>query len=353
MTPPLLSKSKEPPMTDTPSQELSDTMLRLLNGHSVEQALHVAAVLGIADLLRDGPRHKSDLARATASDERALARVLRLLTSVAVFQEDGSGNFSLTALGSLLRSDFPGPFRDRAIYCGRPEMWRVWGDLMHCVRTGTSAFEHVHSDSFYEFVARYPEVGIPLRGYMTKTSKQHMEAILRAYDFSQFRTLVDVGGGQGDALAAILRACPRMQGVLFDLPHVIAGAEALEAGGLRERSRRIGGDMDRAIPSGGDGYLLKWILMDRSDAAVVEVLKACRHAMTADSKLVVVEIVLPTTKPSLAVSLFDMQMMLLFGQGRLRSLAEHRQLFDAAGFELSQVVATQSPNTLLVGARKG
>jgi hypothetical protein len=144
------------------------------------------------------------------TDRQALHRLLRLLTTVDVFREDGNGNFALTPLASTLRSDLNGPIRDRAIYCGRPEMWQVCGNLMHTVKTGASAFEHVHVDGFYQFLAKHPEVGAPFNGYMTKTSEQHVATLLEAYDFSQFRTLVDVGGGHASTLAAILQACPQL-----------------------------------------------------------------------------------------------------------------------------------------------
>jgi len=338
-------------ITDPQSHEPLEAMLRLLNGHSVEQALHVVAVLGVADLLRDGARSSDDLARATGTDQQALHRLLRLLTTVDVFREDGNGNFVLTPLASTLRSDLNGPMRDRAIYCGRSEMWQVWGNLMHTVKTGASAFEHVHVDSFYQFLAKRPEVGAPFNGYMTKTSEQHVAALLEAYDFSQFRTLVDVGGGHASTLAAILQACPQLHGTLFDLPQVVEGARALQAPGIAERSRRVGGDMHQSVPSGSNGYLIKWILMDRSDEAAVNVLRNCREAMADSAKVIVVETLLPRSNPSHVASLFDMQMMLLFGRGRLRSEQEHRDLFEAAGLTLARCIPTRSPNTILEGVR--
>ena len=337
--------------TSRPEEPL-ETMLRLLNGHCLEQALHVVAVLGISDLLRDGARSSKDLASAVGVDGQALYRLLRMLAAIDVFSQDQNGHFALTPLGTTLRSDVQNSVRDRAMYYGAPEMWKVWGGLMHTVKTGASAFEQVHNEGFYEFLSKHPGVGAPFNRYMTKTSEQHVAALLETYDFSQFRTLVDVGGGHGGTLAAILQAYPELRGTLFDLPKVIEGAKALDAADIAGRSIRVGGDMHRLVPSGSDGYLIKWVLMDRSDDEVVNVLRNCREAMGGNAKIVVVEMVLPNRDPSSFSTLLDLQMMLIFGRGRLRDEQEFRDLFNAAGLRVVRCIPTQSPNTVIEGVRK-
>jgi hypothetical protein len=274
-----------------------------------------------------------------------------MLSAIDVFSEDQNGSFALTALGTTLRSDVQDSVRDRAVFYGGPDMWKVWGHLMHSVKTGGSAFEHAHKEVFFEFLSKHPEVSAPYNRYMTKTSGQHIEALLKAYDFSQFRSLVDVGGGHGATLAAILLACPQLRGVLFDLPSVVEGAKALEPIAIAERVTRVGGDMHRMIPSGSDGYLIKWVLMDRSDDDVITVLKNCRDALEEGGKIIVVDLLLPKGKLPVFPALLDVQMMLLSGSAHLRDEDEYRSLFDLAGLRVARLVPTQSPNTIIEGAR--
>ena len=335
-------------MSSHPQQQLA-MMLRLLNGHCIEQGLHVVATLGIADLLRDGAKTSKQLADATGVDAAALHRLLRMLAATDVFDEGENGEFALTELGATLRSDVVNSARDRAIFYGASDMWAVWGQLMHSVQTGASAFEQTHKQGFYEYLSGHLDVGAPFNRYMTKSSEQHIAPLLGAYDFTQFRSLVDVGGGQGGTLAAIMLACPKLRGVLYDLPKVVEGAKAFEVAGIAERVIRIGGDMHQNVPSGNDGYLIKWVLMDRSDEDAVQVLRNCRKAMAENGKVIVVEMLLPKRKPPINAALLDVQMMLLSGKACLRSEDEFRKVFELAGLRLAQVLPTDSPNTILEG----
>jgi C-methyltransferase len=330
-----------------------EPMLRMLNGHCLQQALHVAALLGLADLLAAGPMDADGLAEETEADPTSLLRLLRALASVGVFEEGTDGRFALTPLGATLRADAPDSVRDRALYYGSPAMWGVWGGLLHSVQTGESACRHVHGVSLYEHVQRYPEVGDPFNRYMTKTSSRHTEALIRAYDFGGIETLVDVGGGLGGTLAAILTASPGLRGVVFDLPAVAdAAAATLAAAGLTERCRVEGGDMRRAVPRGGDAYLLKWVLMDRSDKQAVEVLHNCAEAMRDGGRVLAVEMTMPPdNRPSFA-RVMDLQMMLLFDGGRIRTEEELRGIFAAADLEVVRVLsAPPSPNVVIEGRR--
>jgi hypothetical protein len=326
-------------------------MLRLLNGHCVEQALYVAAVLGIADLLREDAKSSDELARATGADRPSLYRLLRMLASIEVLSEDQNDRFALTALGTTLRTDVPNSVWDRAIYYGSPEMWSVWGNLLHSVKTGESACEHLHATPFYEYLSQHPNVGVPFNRYMTKTSEQHNAAILKSYDFSQLRTLVDVGGGHGGTLAAVLKAYPALQGILFDLPQVVPHASLLDAAGVAERCKIVGGDMQHFVPAGGDGYLIKYVLMDRSDEQAVEVLRNCMEAMADNGKILVVEMVMPPGNQASFSKIMDLQMMLLFGRGRIRTEEELRALFKAADLMVTQCLSTPSPTSIIEGVR--
>jgi hypothetical protein len=342
-----MAAQTEPIRSPAPLQQ----MLQLLNGHCVEQALHVAAVLGIADLLADGAKGVDELASATGAHGPSLYRVLRMLAGIGVFDEGTNGRFTLTPLGATLRSDVPDSVRDRAIFYGSPEMWRTWGNLRHAVMTGESPFEHTHGEPFYEYLARHPGVGAPFNRYMTKSSEQHNPAIVASYDFSSIGTLVDVGGGHGATLAAILQRHPALRGILYDLPPVVGQASRLEAAGLAGRCTVIGGDMLEGVPGGGDAYLIKWVLMDRPDDVAVRLLGNCAAAMGDDGKVLVVEMVMPPGGGPSFSKVMDVQMLLVFGGGRLRTEAEFRDLFAAAGLRLTRVTPTASPNSIIEGVR--
>ena len=328
-----------------------EQMLRLLNGHCLEQALYVAAVLGIADLIGEGAKSSDELACATGADGPSLYRLLRTLASIDVLSEDPDGSFALTSLGAMLRRDVPNSVWDRALYYGAPEMWQVWGNLLHSVKTGESACEHVYATPFYEYLSQHPNVGVPFNRYMTKSSEQHTAAILQSYDFAHLRTLIDIGGGHGGTLAAILQAYPALHGILFDLPEVVAHATPLDTLGVAQRCKIVGGDMQHSVPCGGDGYLIKWVLMDRSDEQAIKVLRNCREAMVDEGKIMVVEMVMPRGTEASFSKMMDLQMMLLFGRGGIRTEEEFCALFNAAGLQVTQCLATPSPNSIIEGVR--
>ncbi len=186
---------------------------------------------------------------------------------------------------------------------------------------------------------------------MTKTSEQHNAAIVASYDFSSLGTVVDVGGGHGATLAAILAACPALRGVLLDLPQVVSQATPLAAAGLTDRCTAVGGDMEQAVPAGGDAYLIKWVLMDRPDDVAIRLLRNCAAVMGETGKVVVVEMVMPTGGGPSFSKVMDVRMLLVFGGGRLRTETEFRALFAAAGLRLTRVIPTPSPNSIIEGER--
>ena len=194
----------------------------MLNAFLTVQALHVAADLGLADLLADGPKGVDDLAAATRADSASLHRLLRMLTGLGVFQQEADGSYALTALGATLKSDGPDSVREWALFVGAPEMWSVWAGLRESVLTGRASFPAVHGVPMWEYIANHEKLSQAFNGWMTRQSHQHNSALVAAYDFSPFRRVVDVGGGQGSTLAAILSANPSLRGVLLDLPAVVA-----------------------------------------------------------------------------------------------------------------------------------
>jgi hypothetical protein len=315
------------------------TLLQMMTGYWVSQALYVAAKLGVADLLADGPRPVEELATVTQTDASSLRRVLRALASVRVFTEARPGTFALTPLAALLRTGTPDSMRALAIMYAE-EQYRAWGDILHSVQTGETAFERQFGTSYFAYLAQHPEADRVFNEAMTGWTTQLVGAVVDAYDFSPFKTVVDVGGSYGTLLAAILRSHPVARGILFDQPHVVAAAgEQLAAAGVAERCTTVGGDFFVEVPSGGDAYVLAQILHDWDDERSVAILRQCRRAMPAHGKLLVVELVLPPGEEPFFGKWLDLHMLVLLG-ARERTATEYEALFRTAGFALARVIPT-------------
>ena len=315
------------------------TLLQMMTGYWVSQALYVAAKLGVADHLAGGQRSSEDLAMATGTHAPSLQRLLRALASVGVFTEATPGHYALTPLAALLQSATPGSMRALAITYNE-EQYRAWGDLLHSVRTGEVAFAHRHGMPIFDYFARHPEADRVFNEAMIGWTTQVAGAVASTYDFSPFGTVVDVGGGYGTLLAAILQRNPNPRGVLFDQPHVVADAEDfLTTAGVADRCARVGGDFFAAVPAGGDAYVLSQILHDWDDERCVAILQQCRRAMPDHGKLLVVELVLPEGEEPFFGKWLDLHMLVMAG-GRERTAAEYDALFRAAGFALTRVIPT-------------
>jgi hypothetical protein len=330
----------------SPSSPLQQ-MENMLAGHFVAECLHVVAVLGIADLLAKGPTKVEALASVTRCDPISLNRLLRTLASVGVFTESTPAHYQLTPLGETLRSDVPDSLRDKAIFEISAPIWSAWGSLLDALRSGAPSFPQVHSATIYEYLARHAELGATFNRFMTAQSKLHNDAIVDSYDFSGVRTVVDVGGGHGATLAAILKQYPTMRGILFDLPEVVASAK-FESADIGARCDVIGGNMLQSIPTGGDAYVIKRVMMDKTDDDAITVFRNCLTAMNAGGRILVVDPMLPnSTEPHLNW-LTDM-LMLVVTRGHCRTEMEFRDLFSAAGLTLRQVVSAGSSNFILEG----
>lgn len=318
---------------DPPEQSPSAALRRLTNGFQVSQAIYVAVTLGIPDLLRDGPRTSADLAAATESDPGALHRLLRALASVDVLHQDGAG-FTLTGMGQCLCSDAPEPVGGWAALIGRPYFWTAWGALIDSVRTGENAMRRVTGVGPWEYRAERPDERAIFDRAMTDLSRRVTSALLEAYDFSRFSTVVDVGGGQGALLAAILGANPGLRGVLFDLPGVIGPAEGiLEAAGVADRCTLSGGDFFEAVPAGGDAYVMRAILHDWEDPEAIAILRRIRAVIPGHGALLVLERELGDPNENPEAKFSDLNMLVMPG-GRERTVEEFAGLFGRAGFEL-------------------
>jgi O-methyltransferase/methyltransferase family protein len=308
----------------------SEELRRLVNGYQVTQAIHVAVTLGIPDLLAGGARGGDDLAGETESHAPTLYRLLRALASVGVLHEDDQRRFTLTSLGEGLRSDAEPSLAAWARFVGRRYHWEAWGHLLHSVRTGENAFWDLHGESVWEYRATRPEESEIFDAAMTALTRVGNQALVAAYDFGRFGVVVDVGGGRGALLGAILDAYPQVRGVLFDQPHVVAGVD------VGVRCEVVPGSFFDAVPEGGDAYVLKSIIHDWDDEEAVRILRVCRRVARPGSALLVIERELggPNELPQAKFS--DLNMLVVPG-GRERSQEEYGALFAASGFELVHV----------------
>jgi hypothetical protein len=328
------------------AREATVTLMQLVNGYQVSQAIHVAAELGIADLLADGARSSDDLAQQAGADADTLYRLLRALASVGVLHEDDGRLFSLTPIGERLRSDVPGSLHGWAVFVGQPTFWQVWSNLLYSVQTGENAFRHIHGQDVWSYRAERPDESAIFDAAMKARTGASNAALIEAFDFSRFGTLVDVGGGNGALLASVLAAQPALQGVLFDQAHVVAGAgPVLEAAGVADRCRIESGSFFEKVPEVGDAYLLKWIIHDWEDEDSIAILRVVRAAMSSDARLLVVERDLGSPNEDPPTKFSDLNMLVAPG-GRERTEDEYAALFESAGLRL--VGSTQTSTELVV-----
>jgi SAM-dependent methyltransferase len=329
-------------MGDTEAEDIR--LEDLVRGYQKTQVLHVAARLGLADLLAAGPRSAEELAGPAGADPRALYRLLRALAVLGVVHELRPGRFALTPFGRRLRAGAPGGAHEELLLTG-DAFYRWWGALEHSVRTGESSVPGIEGASSFEWMHRRPEQVQRFNRLMSEMIGAMARAILAAYDFGGFGTVVDVGGGRGTLLAAILEAHPAVRGVLFDLPATADEARPLIAArGLAERCTCVRGDFFAGVPT-GDAILLSAIVSDWDDERSVALLAQCRRALPPDGRLLLVERLLVPDEPAPPSAFMDLQ-MLVIGGGTGRSEAEYRALLAAAGFDLLRVIPTRSPRSL-------
>lgn len=311
---------------------------RMVEGYQVSQAIHVFATLGIADLLADAGRTSDELAAATGTHPPTLYRLLRALASVEVLHELEGRRFELTPLGKPLRTDVPDSIAGWAAFIGRPYYWQAWGGLLHSLRTGENAFREIHGTDVWTYRSTRPEESAVFDRAMTSLSRRMNAALLAAYDFGPFGTIVDVGGGNGALLAAVLGAHPHVQGVLFDQPHVVSGATALlERAGVADRCRMVGGNFFESVPQGGDAYVLRAVIHDWDDDSAVRILTVVRQALAANSKVLLVERVVAPPNEGRDAKFSDLNMLVSPG-GRERTREEFAALLEASGLRLERVL---------------
>ena len=327
-------------------------LLQLIIGKWVNQAIYAAAELGVCDRLADGPRTSADVARACNADEDAVHRLMRALANVGVLEERDGRTFALTAVGDFLRSDVPGSMRGFARFTGYGPTWRAWGETVHSVRTGEPGAEKAFGETLFDYYAKHLDESAIFDEAMTSISGAEAGAVVDAYDFAGIRTLADVGGGRGFLLATILARHPAMRGVLFDLPHVVAGAPPLlREHGVADRVRVEGGSFLETAPAGADAVVMKHILHDWNDDACRRILRHCHRVLPPGGRVLVVEAVVPPPGERGWAKLLDLEMLVLTPRGRERTAEEFAALLAAGGFRLTRVVPTASPVAVVEGER--
>jgi hypothetical protein len=323
-------------------------MAQMITGYWISQMVHVAAMLGLADRLADGPKTADELALATKTHAPSLYRLLRALASLGVFSEEDGGRFRLTPLAECLRSDVPGSQRAMALMMG-DEHYRCWGDLLESVRTGRTAFDRLYGKPIFEYLAERPGQAQVFDAAMTAIHGRETQAMLDAYDLSDVGVLADIGGGNGTNLIGILSHYPRMRGILFDLPHVVGRVRIKpEAAGATDRCEIVGGDFFGTISVVADAYFLRHIIHDWDDERAGLILKNIRSSMPERAKLLVMEHVLPPGDEPSFGKLLDLNMLLLPG-GVERTAEEFRRLYEGAGFRLTRIVPTATDVSVIEG----
>jgi SAM-dependent methyltransferase len=332
-------------------------MRNLIAGYWVSRLIYVAAKLGIADLLKDGPRTAGDLSVAAGVDASALYRVLRTLSGYGLFSESTGKRFKLTPLGATLRTDVPASMNAFALMLVEKHVWDAWEQLIFAVRTGQLPFDKIFGVPFYKYLEQHPDDLKVFGESMTSLSGTENPEIAAAYQKIQksagIRTLVDVGGGHGSLLAMILKKHAALRGVLFDLPPVIARAQNerhVTAKGIADRCTLVPGSFFESVPAGGDAYLLKYILHNWDDESSLKILTNCREAMNPKGRILVADPVIPPgDKPDWG-KLLDIQMMVVVS-GKERTKEEFAALFKRAGLKLTRVIPTRCPLSLVEAVR--
>jgi O-methyltransferase domain/Dimerisation domain len=340
------------PLADTGQAEnatdLVSQFLGMMQGFQITQAVRVAAKLNLAELLKDQPKTAQQLATATNTNPSALYRLLRLLAAIGILAETPPQQFTLTPLGELLRKDSPNSFYTAALFLGSQQQWQLWFNLLYSVETGESASNHVFGVDTWQYFAQNPEEAENFYGFMTNLSAMLAPTLVSNYDYNAIETIADVGGGQGFLIASILKANPTLKGILFDLPSITKNAAKLLTGqGVAERCQIISGDMFLTWSFRADLYLISRVIHDWDNEKAITILRNCRQVMDANSRVLLVERVIPEDKKTaLPVLLTDLQMLIGHG-GQERTVEEYKGLAQAASLTLTRVIPIYPPFNII------
>jgi len=326
-------------------------MMQMITGFWTSCCIYAASKLDIADHLKEGPQTAGQLAEITHSDAASLYRILRALSSVGVFTEDDEHKFELTPLGETLQSDMPGSMKAMAI-AQLGDHFNAWGNLIYSIKTGNVAFDNVEGMSVWKYYETHPDEGLNFMKAMTGATGAAVMNVLPCYEFSGFKTIVDVGGGNGALLMAVLNAAPQAKGIVFDEEYVVEETKrTLREKGFDKRCSTEAGSFFDFIPGGADLYLMKMIIHDWNDEQCLQILNNCSKAMKTGSKLLVIESVIPEGNDPHPGKFMDINMLAMTG-GRERTEKEFASLFAKVGLTLSRVIHTHSPMFSIVEVTK-
>lgn len=336
---------------------LATEMRQLLFGHLLSRAICSAAVLRIPDLLANGPESLEVLAERSGAHAPSLRRLLRALAVFGIFGERDDGDFELTPLAATLCTGARGSAGALALmFAG--EFGQAQNELLHTIRTGEASFEFLYGMKEFDYLAKHPETARVFNQAMTDLTAYAVDEILATVDFSPYRTIVDVGGGEGLLLRSILEAYPEASGILFDQPEVLeAAGQLIESAGLADRCAIVAGSFFDSVPAGGDLYILKNVLHAWDDEGCRPILRNCRRAIAQNGTLMVLEhVMVERAVPDRdleSTALADLHMFVITGEGRIRTEADFAQLLEAAGFRLTRIRPTQSGTAVIEGSIPG
>ena len=321
-------------------------LIQMGMGAMIAEAIGVVAELAIPDHLSEGPKSSSELAAAAGAHEPSLYRILRSLASVGVFAETGDRIFENTPISEVMRSDVPGSMRSGARFMARPWHFAAWGNMVHSAKTGETAFKKTFDQEIFEWFRDNPDESEIFNDAMSAMSAMSAPALVEAYDFSGFKTLADIAGGHGLLLSQILKANPTLNGILFDLEHVVAGAgEMLREEGVADRVHTASGDFFKEVPA-ADAYIMKHIIHDWDDERSIQIMRTIHRAMVGDGKLLLAEMVVPAGNEPHPSKVLDLEMLTLPG-GVERTEKEYARLLEQAGFRLNRVLPTRSAFSII------
>ncbi len=331
------------------SAAAEQTLMRMLTGAWVTQAVATAAKLGIPDVLASGPKTPEEVAAKTGAHAGATKRLMRALAGLGVFAPADGGRYGLTELGERLREDFPGSLKHTFIAETDGVHWRSWEKVLDSVRTGEPRPQAVFGMPVFDYYTKNLEEGEQFGRAMESVSGFAAHAVLEAYDFGGIRTLADIGGGNGSMALAVLGRYPEIRGIVFDLPYIEAQAtERIRSAGVAGRCRFEAGDFFERAPKGADAHLLKFILHDWNDEDSLRLLRRCREAIDPDGRLLVLEVLVPEENRPDFAHMMDLNMLVMTG-GMERTAKEYDSLLNRSGFRLSRIVPTASPFSVIEG----
>ena len=349
------------------------TMFNLLtSGQLTSKAVYIVAKLGIADHLKNGPKNIEELAEETKTYPNSLYRLLRMLASIGIFAETKGGGveehtnqrrFELTPMASLILSETKDSVRNFALLFGLESFKKAIDDVLYSIETGESSFKHANGLDMYEYMQQNQKDAQIFNGAMTSLTSSYVSSISSMYDFSRFNTIIDIGGGQGTLLSTILKDNPKLQGILFDLPHAIESARVYFQGfansndnnnDILSRCKLIDGDFFKSIPVvDADGYIIKNVILNWDDEAATIILKNCLQAMKTTSsnhakrkinaRLLVIDIIMPESSEPFIGKFTDILMLALTRKGRIRTEIEFRNLLDSSGFDTVNIIRSHDP----------